>query len=348
MTRSLFVQVRQQLRAGQARAALTALRDAEGPEAAALRGAALTDLGDGQGALRALAHAGGAHDLAWRTARAQSLAGDAAGARAALSGATSAEALLARAEVELRDGRLVDARAAAQAALKAARAAQDALATADAMTLLGNTLVELRDYDRARPFLDAALAAHQAAGCAPGSRECLGGQGLIAFGTGLPALAGQKLTQAVTLAAEGEALAAEARWRAHLDDVIVHLQREEWRVRELERYIEVCARLGDTTREAALWCELGNTLRRLKRAPAAIAALERALALSRAAGDEATQSVDLANLGQAQVEAGDPAAAAAHLQEALTLGPPDAPHLAVAVATLARLTAASEGSAPQT
>lgn len=337
MTRSLFVQVRQQLRAGLARAALAALRDVEGPEAAVLRGAALTDLGDGQGALRALEQAQGTPELPWVAARARSLAGDAAGARAALSGAAGPEALLARAEVELRAGRLVDARAAAQGALKAARAAQDALATADAMTLLGNTLVELRDYDRARPFLDAALAAHQAAGCAPGSRECLGGQGLIAFGTGLPALAGQKLTQAVTLAAEGDALAAEARWRAHLDDVIVHLQREERRVRELERYIEVCARLGDRTREAALWCELGNTLRRLKRAPAAIVALERALALSREAGDAATQSVDLANLGQALVEAGEPAAAASRLQEALTLGPPDAPHLGLAAATLARL-----------
>lgn len=337
MTRSLYVQVRQQLRTGQTRAALAALRDSDGPEAAALRAAALTDLGNGLAALQALEHAEGAAELPFVLARARSLVGDAAGARAALSGTTGAACLLASAEVELRDGRCVDARAAAQAALKAARAAQDAAATADAMTLLGNALVELRDYDRARPFLDAALAAHQAAGCAPGSRECLGAQGLIAFGTGLPALAGQKLTQAVTLASEGDALAAEARWRAHLDDVIVHLQREEWRVRELERYLEVCARLGDKTREAALWCELGNTLRRLKRAPAAIAALERALALSREAGDAATQSVDLANLGQALLEAGDPDAAAAQLREALTLGPTDAPHLAVAAATLARL-----------
>ena len=78
-------------------------------------------------------------------------------------------------------------------------------------------------------------------------------------------------------------------------------------------------------------------LRRLKRAPEAVPALERALALSRAAEDAPTQSVDLANLGQALIEAGDPVAAAARLQEALTLGPTDAPHLAVAAATLARL-----------
>jgi len=337
VTRQPYAQVRQQLRAGLARTALATLRDADEPEAWSLRAAALTDLGDRQGALQALSKAEGAPDLPLLTARARSFAGDAVGARAALSGATGVGASLARAEVELRDGRWIEARAAAQAALKAARAAQDPAGTADAMTLLGNALVELRDYDRARPFLDAALAAHQAASCAPGSRECLGGQGLIAFGTGLPALAGQKLTLAVTLAAEGDALAAEARWRAHLDDVIVHLQREEWRIRELERYIEVCGRLGDTTREAALWCELGNTLRRLKRAPEAVPALERALALSRAAEDAPTQSVDLANLGQALIEAGDPVAAAARLQEALTLGPTDAPHLAVAAATLARL-----------
>jgi Flp pilus assembly protein TadD len=90
-------------------------------------------------------------------------------------------------------------------------------------------------------------------------------------------------------------------------------------------------------RDAHGSADCDHTLRRLKRAPEAVPALERALALSRAAEDAPTQSVDLANLGQALIEAGDPVAAAARLQEALTLGPTDAPHLEVAAATLARL-----------
>jgi tetratricopeptide (TPR) repeat protein len=277
------------------------------------------------GAAEAYAHAGD-HDAARRALGRLEALGD-----------VSARTALARAMVYRAAGR--PSAQAAQAAARAAQAAGDAHAAACAAELLLLTLIDQRDYSRARAAWADAARRHHDLGDLRGAAVCVGARGLLAFASGLPAEAGQHLTRCVRTLAQAGFRREEAWWRAHLDDVIVHLARDEWRIRELDDWIQLAHELEDATREAALCCELGNTWRRIKDPARAAPAYARALEISRALGDPAAISVDLANLGQALAERGDAEGAAAALREALSLAGADAPHGRAAADTLRRLAA---------
>lgn len=164
------------------------------------------------------------------------------------------------------------AEAAAAAAAWARRPGHDTYATAEATTLLGRCLVELRDYPRATVAFRTALPLHRAIGSLPGVVACLGGLGLCDLGTGhgLASRGAMSLFQAVTLASELGDDAAEAAWRTHLDHALVVLDRTEQRVAELGRFRAVVRRLGDRAWEASLardqagcWAALRDDPRRL-------------------------------------------------------------------------------------
>jgi tetratricopeptide (TPR) repeat protein len=241
---------------------------------------------------------------------------------------------LLQAEFLLRRGEAAAARAAATAVVRAARAVDDGELEDDALTLVGRSLVELRDYARARPILLDALQRHERRGCRPGMVDCLGALGLVSLGLAETSRGAQRLTQAAALAAELDLLPLEAAWRVHLDHALVLLERMEWRARELRRFIEVVAQLGRPAWEASLWCELGHTLRSVRDARGARDAYARALALSRHREDPLAISVDLTNLGRVHLDLGAWSEARALLEEALQVGPADAPHLQAARAVL--------------
>lgn len=214
-----------------------------------------------------------------------------------------------------------------QRALKSARASGDPLAEAWALTELGRACVEVRLYPKARALHETALRLHTRADDRPGAAASLGGLGLCYLGTGAPADGVRRLNQAIVLCAELGDLAAESAWRAHLDGALVLLEREEHRIVELRRWIEVARQLGDAGLQAALHCELGNSLRSVRDPTAALVAYGSALALSETRGDPGAQAIDHANLGRAHRELGDEASAREAFRRALELCPADRPAL---------------------
>jgi tetratricopeptide (TPR) repeat protein len=170
----------------------------------------------------------------------------------------------ARRAVRLRVARLLvgtgdpGAVRAVQALVADARAAGDAPTEADALTALGRALVDRRDYARAWPAHQGALALHGRTGDRLGAAASLGGLGLCRLGTRAVAEAASHLQRAVSLCAEAGAPAAEAAWRTHLDEVLVLLDRAEWRARELERFVAIVRELDDPVRLVRLLRALGD------------------------------------------------------------------------------------------
>ncbi|MGC6492694.1 MAG: tetratricopeptide repeat protein [Myxococcota bacterium] len=205
--------------------------------------------------------------------------------------------LMLSARIHAMKGRILHARSTFTHALKAARQAKDHVNTGRILTSLGRLLVDLRAYDEGRTAHLSALRIHERVGNTMGCAASLGGLGLVHLGKGMTADGAQALRQAIHRCEQLHALAAEAAWRQHLDAALVLLQREELRIRELQAFIRVIQRLGDTQREAALWCELGNTWRDIRDPDAALPCYEAALRLSSITADDITLAVDHYNLG---------------------------------------------------
>lgn len=209
--------------------------------------------------------------------------GDPAPALALPPGAVEHDLL--RAEALLAAGDLRRAAAHAQSLVKRARALQQPVDEARALTLLGRALVDLRDYRSGRVAHEAALALHRISGDLGGVAASTGGLGLCAMGTGSLARGTQLLLQAITACADSEAWAAEAAWRAHLDDALVLLEREEMRADQLVRYVEVVRLLGDAARERTLLQTLAVTRRAVNDRPGAVEAWEALARAHERAGD---------------------------------------------------------------
>lgn len=161
---------------------------------------------------------------------------------------------------------------------------------AQALTALGRAHVELRDYDAGFTAHTAALERHRATGHRPGTAASLAGLGLCAMGTGDPAWGAQRLTQAIAMFTEVGNKAAEAAWRAHLDDALVLLQRSERRLSELERFIAVVTELGDTAWAAELHRRRGLVFLEVSDTDRALQALDQGLALARTLDDPVLQA----------------------------------------------------------
>ncbi len=147
-----------------------------------------------------------------------------------------------------------------RSAIGAARAADDRVSETALTGLLGRALVDLRDYGRARPILEATVRLAAATGQARVAAAALGGLGLCRLGdprsSASWAEASTFLRRAVADCAQHGDPAAESAWRAHLDEVLVGMGRNDERIRELPRWIAVLERLGHLARAAAAREEL--------------------------------------------------------------------------------------------
>jgi tetratricopeptide (TPR) repeat protein len=286
--------------------------------------AAATELGEDDGA-------------AWLDiAHAQATLGDPDACVRALAKASAGTAPASRRDVTLcRYALRLDASAIQSLQRLAAIARRDGavLVQAQAMTLLGRAHVELRDYTRGRAMHGAALSMHRSCGHMPGVIASLGGLGLCALGTAATAQGIQHLNQAIQLARELHALPAEGAWRVHLDEALVILDRGEWRVKELTRFIEVVHQLDDAAWEASLWCALGHTQREVRDHEAALAAYRHALEISEARSDDQAASIDLASIGLCHQALGRSIEALDAFDRAIARAPfADAPHVIEALA----------------
>ncbi len=147
-----------------------------------------------------------------------------------------------------------------RSAIGAARAANDRVSETSLTGLLGRALVDLRDYGRARPILEATVRLAAATGQARVAAAALGGLGLCRLGdprsSASWAEASTFLRRAVADCAQHGDPAAESAWRAHLDEVLVGMGRNDERIRELPRWIAVLERLGHLERAGAARQEL--------------------------------------------------------------------------------------------
>lgn len=205
---------------------------------------------------------------------------------------------------------------------------------ADSASLVARILTDQRDYRRAQAAHQEVLEQHTRHRDVGGVVGALGGLGLCAVGTGQPALGVQRLTQAVTKARSLGALGAEAAWRRHLDEALVHLERYPHRIRELKRYLQVATALEDDGLTHHLLHAVGQSYRQMGEPSEAVPWLRRALGITRQRGGPT--AADAAWLGIALAESGVEDEARGLLQAALAEAPTEAEPFGAARRMLAR------------
>lgn len=213
-----------------------------------------------------------------------------------------------RATLALAGGALHDGRRLASVLLRDAKRAGSKHDVACALTLLARATIDQRDYKAARKLHLTAMPLHRAHGHRGGVAASLGGLGLANLGLQLIAEGTQHLVRAVRLLEEVGHLRAEAAWRIHLDHAAVLLDRPEWRIKELEKFVVVARRLGDHGHEADLMATIGHTWVEIRRPDLAAPWYGRATDACDALGDGPRAASYATHQALSLATAGDPAA----------------------------------------
>ncbi|MDX5566101.1 BTAD domain-containing putative transcriptional regulator [Streptomyces sp. ID05-04B] len=217
----------------------------------------------------------------------------------------------------LRAGRLAAARTHAGLAVRACRAAEDVVILRQALNDLGLIAVTLGESAEAITHYEEALALARRLGHRSGEIATLLNCALAHVRLGATGVALDTAREVLEAVAELDDESAAA-YALYVKGVAMGAAgHHEDALRALTEALEACDRAGDDGREVHVRYRLADTLRMLRRFPAAESMARQAVAMARRRGDERAEAQALLVCGRVLADRADPDGAQVYLEQSL-------------------------------